>query len=141
MTLHPIAEASLRVEGVIPSIPVDYVSEAHGYARQLRKERRVAPVHLVQQNVQINVQALQDDPDALARERMLVQTAAIQLQQREHALENAANQYELALQARVREVTAMELVSQEEVQQWARNTKEVFVRDAQSYAQRCNEEV
>jgi hypothetical protein len=127
--------------GVIPSIPVDYVSEALGYARQLREEQRVAPVQLVQHNVQINVQALQDDPDALARERMLVQTAAIQLQQREHALENAANQYESALQARVQEVTTMELVSQEEVQQWARTTQEGFVRDAQSYAQRCNEEV
>ena len=35
----------------------------------------------------------------------------------------------------------MELVSQEEVQQWARTTQEGFVRDAQSYPQRCNEEV
>jgi hypothetical protein len=101
MTLHPIAEASLRTEGAIPSVPFDIVSQALGYARQLREERPVAPVQLVQQNVLVNVQAPQDDPEALARERVLVQHAAIQLQQREQALENAANQYELALQARV----------------------------------------
>ena len=96
MTLHPSAESSLRVDGAIPSIPFDFVSEALGYARQLREERHVAPVQLVQQNVLVNVQAPQDDPEALARERVLVQNAAIQLQQREHALENAANQYELS---------------------------------------------
>ena len=62
-----------RAEGVSPAVPADYVSQALSLAQQLRDYRHVAPVQLVQQHVQINIQALQDDPDILARERMLVQ--------------------------------------------------------------------
>ena len=53
----------------------------------------------------------------------------------------AANQHALALEARVREIAAMEHMNQQEMAQSVHIIREGLLQDAHNYARKCDEEL
>ena len=116
--------------GILPADEDNSLAQALRYAREVRESRQDGSVQLVQQNVQVTVQHPPAVQNGLEGERMQLQMAAVQLQQYQAGLEQAAHQHGETLRAKMREVENMEYATQQEAVQQVRLFEENISREA-----------
>ena len=129
--------APLWAAGMLGAEANNVIQQAFEVARKSQESRVNGLVQLVQQNVNVNIQAPHENAAVTIDERIQLRLVAAQLQSQQNSFELAASQHTAALQQRIQEVLRMEHMNQQEMRHHMHHVEARIETDARRFAQQC----